>query len=77
MMEKTASFWKEMVLLKGSEWRGAHAASSEKIYNSLLGWFEPAYVVNLRPSAQDSRKLKVWALHFFKFENVGQNYDVL
>ena len=27
---------------------------------------ERAYVVNLKPSAQDSLKLKVWAVHFFK-----------
>ena len=34
---------------------------------------EPGYGVNLK----NSFKLKVWAVHFFTFENVGQNYDVL
>ena len=38
---------------------------------------EPGYVVNLKPSCQDFYKLKVWAVHFFTFENVGQNYNVL
>lgn len=37
---------------------------------------EPGYVVNLKPSSQDFRKLKVWAVSFFTFKNVGQNYDV-
>ena len=38
---------------------------------------EPGHIVNLKPSAQDSRKLKVWAVNFFKFANVGQNYNLL
>ena len=38
---------------------------------------EPGYVVNLKPSGQDSYKLKVCVVHLFTFENVGQNYDVL
>ena len=38
---------------------------------------EPGYVVNLKPSGQDSSNLKEWAVHFFTIENLGQNYDVL
>ena len=67
---------KSQVLLKGREWRGAQAASNEQISNSLPIW-QPGYVINIKPSGQDSYKLKVWAVHFLKSENVGQNYDVL
>ena len=62
-----------MVFLKGSDWKGAQSRSSILSQDGI----EPAYVVNLKPSVQASRKLKVWAVHFLKFENVGQNYDVL
>ena len=46
----------------------------------LLRWYRASgyvYVVNLKPSGQDSYKLKVWAVHLFTFENIDQNYDVL
>ena len=33
--------------------------------------------LHVKPSAQDSRKLKVWAVHVLKFENVGEEYDEL
>ena len=37
---------------------------------------EPGYVVNLKRFFQ-AQGMHVWAVHFFTFENVGQNYDVL